>query len=268
MAAVGRRPAPPPAQGACSLDIIVCIKRVPDTEARVKIAGDGKTLDPSGVQFIMAPYDEIAVEKALQLKEASGEGTVTVVTVGPAEATKELRTALAMGADAAVHATTSAPMPDAMATAKALHGVLDGRACDLVLCGRQATDVDDAAVGVMLAALLDLPCVTLVSTVDVDGSTVKVSREIEGETEILEISTPCVLTAQKNLADPRYPGLKGIMAAKKKPLESTEAAAPESTSEVHSLSLPPARSEVTFIEPTADGMQTLLTALRNDKKVL
>ena len=253
-----------------ALDIIVCIKRVPDTEARVKIAGDGKTLDPSGVQFIMAPYDEIAVEKALQLKEAAGAGTVTVVTVGPAEATKELRTALAMGADAAVHATTTdttAPT-DAMATAKALQGVIAGRAFDLVLCGRQATDVDDAAVGAMLASLLGLPCVTLVSSVEVDGSTVKVSREIEGEKELLEVSTPCVLTAQKNLADPRYPGLKGIMAAKKKPLESVEAPAAESVSQVRSLALPPARSEVTFIEPTAEGMQTLLTALRNDKKVL
>ena len=250
------------------MDIIVCIKRVPDTEARVKIAGDGKTLDPSGVQFIMAPYDEIAVEKALQLKEAAGAGTVTVVTVGPAEATKELRTALAMGADAAVHATTVAPPDDAMATAQALHGVLAGRPCDLVLCGRQATDVDDAAVGAMLASLLGLPCVTLVSAIEVAGGTVKVSREIEGETEILEVSTPCVLTAQKNLADPRYPGLKGIMAAKKKPLESVEAPVTESVSQVRSLSLPPARSEVTFIEPTADGIQTLLTALRNDKKVL
>ena len=153
------------------MDIIVCIKRVPDTETRVKIAGDGKSLDPSGVQFIMAPYDEIAVEKALQLKEAAGAGTVTVVTVGPAEATKELRTALAMGADAAVHATTSEP-GDAMATARALHTALDGRAYDLILCGRQATDVDDAAVGAMLAALLGLPCVTLVGTIEVDGSTV------------------------------------------------------------------------------------------------
>ena len=250
------------------MDIIVCIKRVPDTEARVKIAGDGASLDPSGVQFIMAPYDEIAVEKALQLKEASGAGTVTVVTVGPAEATKELRTALAMGADAAVHATTASAPGDAMATAKALQAVIAGKPCDLVLCGRQATDVDDAAVGAMLAALLGLPCVTLVSSVEVDGSTVKVSREIEGEKEILEISTPCVLTAQKNLADPRYPGLKGIMAAKRKPLESVEAPATEAGSQVRSLSLPPSRSEVTFIEPTADGMQTLLAALRNDKKVL
>ncbi len=250
------------------MDIIVCIKRVPDTEARVKIAGDGASLDPSGVQFIMAPYDEIAVEKALQLKEASGAGTVTVVTMGPAEATKELRTALAMGADAAVHVTTASAPSDALATAKTLQGALEGRSFDLVLCGRQATDVDDAAVGSMLAALLGLPCVTQVSTVEAAGDTIKVSREIEGETEILEVSTPCVLTAQKNLADPRYPGLKGIMAAKKKPLESLEAPALESLSQVRSLSLPPARSEVTFIEPTPEGMQVLLTALRNDKKVL
>jgi len=250
------------------LDIIVCIKRVPDTEARVKVAGDGKTLDPSGVQFIMAPYDEIAVEKALQLKEAAGSGTVTVVTVGPPEATKELRTALAMGADAAVHATTAAPPADAMATAKALHAVLQGRTFDLILCGRQATDVDDAAVGVMLAALLDLPCVTLVSSVEPKDGGFRVTREVEGETEVFEIQGPCVLTAQKNLAEPRYPGLKGIMAAKKKPLESAPAEIPEATSEVLGLSLPAPRAEVTFVDPTPEGMQRLLTALRNEKKVL
>ncbi len=132
------------------MDTIVCIKRVPDTETRVKIGADGKSLDPAGVQFIMAPYDEIAVEKALQLKEASGEGTVTVVTVGPPEATKELRTALAMGADAAVHATT-AQAHGPSATAKALCEVVKGRSFDLIFCGRQATDVDDSAVGPMLA---------------------------------------------------------------------------------------------------------------------
>jgi electron transfer flavoprotein beta subunit len=249
------------------LDIIVCIKRVPDTETRVKIAGDGATLDPAGVQYIMAPYDEIAVEKALQLKEAAGEGTVTVVTVGPTEATKELRTALAMGADTAVHATT-ADTHDATSTAKALQGVIQGRSFDVILCGRQATDVDDASVGVMLARMLDLPCATLAGTLELDGGTVKVSREIEGETEILEIQGPCVVTAQKSLAEPRYPGLKGIMAAKKKPLEAVEAPAAANVTEVRSLSLPPARSEVTWIEPTPEGMQTLLTALRNDKKVL
>ena len=245
----------------------MCIKRVPDTETRVKIAGDGTSLDPAGVQYIMAPYDEIAVEKALQLKEAAGEGTVTVVTLGPKEATKELRTALAMGADQAVHAVTAEDV-GAYGTAKALHAALEGKSFDLLLCGRQATDADDAAVGPMIAGLLGLPCVSFVSTIEIEGDTAKVTREIEGETEVLSVKTPCVLTAQKNLADPRYPGLKGIMAAKKKPLESSDADTSEGKTEVKTLSLPPAREAVTMFEATAEGVDSLLNALRNDKKVL
>lgn len=249
------------------MDIIVCIKRVPDTETRVKIAADGRSVDPSGVQYIMAPYDEIAVEKALQIKEAAGETQVTVVTVGPKEATKEIRTALAMGADAAIHSVTSEAL-DATATAMALRKALEGRSFDLLLCGRQATDDDDAAVAPMLAALLDLPCVTFASSIEIEGDKAKVTREVEGETELLEVQLPCVLTAQKNLADPRYPGLKGIMAAKRKPLETLEAPTGTGATDVLSLSLPPTRSEVMIIEAAPEGAKTLLNALRNDKKVL
>ena len=249
------------------MDIIVCIKRVPDTETRVKVAADGHSLDASGVTFIMATYDEIAVEKGLQLRDAAGSGSVTVVTVGPPEATKELRTALAMGADRAIHVKSDADL-GAMATAKALQSVIQGQPCDLILCGRQATDADNAAVGPMLAALLDMPCVAFVGSVEAGEGTVTVTREIEGETEVLEVDTPCVLTAQKSLAEPRLPGLKGIMAAKKKPLETVDL--PEVTSRcvVRSLALPEARSAVTMIDATPDGMKTLLGALRNDKKVL
>ncbi|MHC5012532.1 MAG: electron transfer flavoprotein subunit beta/FixA family protein [Planctomycetota bacterium] len=246
---------------------MVCIKRVPDTETRVKIGTDGKSLDTGGVQFIMAPYDEIAVEKAIQMKEAAGSGTVTVLTVGPAEATKELRTALAMGADAAIHAVTTDAF-DAAATARALKGALADRAYDLILCGKQATDADDAAVGPMLAALLDLPCVAFAEVIEAQDGTLEVRREIEGETDVFEVTPPCVLTAQKGLAEPRYPGLKGIMAAKKKPLETAEVSGDASASEVVKLELPPARSEVTHLDPTPEGMEALLTALRNEKKVL
>jgi electron transfer flavoprotein beta subunit len=249
------------------VDIFVLIKRVPDTETRVKIAADGKSLDPSGVTYVMAPYDEIAVEQAIRLKEAMGEATVHVVTVGPAEATKELRTALAMGADQAVHLKTT-EAPGAYATAKVLADALREREPGLVLCGRQATDVDDAAVGPMLAALLGMPCVTQVSSLEVADGKAKISREIEGETEILEVDMPCVLTAQKGLAEPRYPGLKGIMAAKKKPLEAAEAGALDAKTVVQKLALPPARGDVTMIEATPAGMKQLLEALRNEKKVL
>ncbi len=249
------------------MKIIVCIKRVVDTETRVKIGADGKSIDLGGVQFITAPYDEMAVEKAIQLRDEAGEGSVTVVTVGPAAATKELRTALAMGADEALHAVTEEHLgPNA--TAAALQAALGDRAFDLILCGKQATDEDDAAVGPLLAAGLGLPCVAFVHSLTVAAGHAIVEREIDGETEILEVDLPAVLTAQKGLAEPRYPGLKGIMAAKKKPLESVPAEVTDGPTEVRALELPPARSAMVTIEPTPAGMQTLLTALRQEKKVL
>jgi electron transfer flavoprotein beta subunit len=249
------------------LNIIVCIKRVADTETRVKIAPDGKHIDMGGVQFITAPYDEMAIEKAIQLRDGEEGSTVTVLTVGPAAATKELRTALAMGADAALHVVVEERL-DADATAATLSAALEGRSYDLILCGKQASDEDDAAVGPMLAAALGLPCVAFVHQLDVEGSTAIAAREIDGETQILEVDLPAVFTAQKGLAEPRYPGLKGIMAAKKKPLEVIEAVVGESRTEVRELALPPARSEMVQIEATPDGMRTLLAGLRNDKKVL
>jgi len=249
------------------LKIIVCMKRVVDTETRVKIAPDGTSIDLGGVQFITAPYDEMAVEKAIQLRDEAGDGSVTVLTAGPAAATKELRTALAMGADAALHVVTEARM-SASGTAETLKAALAGREYDMILCGKQATDEDDAAVGPMLAAALGLPCVAFVHELAVEDGKAVAAREIDGRTEILEVDLPAVFTAQKGLAEPRYPGLKGIMAAKKKPLESLEPAAAESRTEVIELELPPARGEMVAIEPTPEGMQKLLESLRNDKKVL
>ncbi len=245
--------------------IIVCIKRVVATDTRVKIGADGKSLDPAGVQFIMAPYDEMALEKAIQLK--TDEGNVTALTVGPAAATKELRTALAMGADDAVHVVVEDPL-DSSATATALANAIRGREFDMILTGKQATDEDDAAVGPRLAALLDLPCVAFVSGLEAADGKATARRENEGETEVYDVDLPAVFTAQKGLAEARYPSLKGIMAAKKKPLETVEAEAPAGVSTVTALELPPERGEMVSIEPTPEGMTALLEALRNDKKVL
>ncbi len=247
--------------------IVVCLKRVVDTETRVKPTADGRGIELSGVQFITAPYDEMAVEKAIQLRDAAGSGEVVVLTVGPEAATKELRTALAMGADAALHVVDDAAR-DASSISAALAAAIEGRSPDLVLLGKQATDDDDAAVGPMLAARLGLPCVAFVDGLEIDGSTAKVRREIDGEVEHLVVSLPAVFTAQKGLAEARYPGLKGIMAAKKKPLEQVAVTAPSSHVETTGLRLPPPRGQMVTIEATEEGMQRLLVALRNEKKVI
>jgi electron transfer flavoprotein beta subunit len=248
--------------------IIVCVKRVVDTETRVRIAPDGRSIDASGVQTIVAPYDEMAVEKAIQWREKGIAQQVTVLTAGPAEATKELRTALAMGADDAIHRVV-ADTGDAGATAAVLAEALRGRPFDLLLFGKQATDEDDGAVGPMVAALLGLPCVGFVFSIEpVEGKRVRVSREADGETEVLEVDLPCVLTAQKGLAEARFPGLKGIMAAKKKSLDSAPASPVPSRTRVAALRLPPPRAAVVKIEPTPDGVRRLLETLRRDRKVI
>jgi electron transfer flavoprotein beta subunit len=250
------------------MDVVVCIKRVPDTETKVRVAADGRSLDLATVQWITAPYDEIAVEKALTLRDASGGGTVTVVTAGPPEASKELRTALAMGADAAVHLVAKEGAGDALATAEALAGAIRGRKADVVLCGKQATDDDDAAVGPALAALLGMPCVAFVTSIEVAQGKATVQRESDGEVEVLEVDLPAVFTAQKGLAEPRLPGLKGIMAAKKKPLEERALPAPASRTEATSLSTPPGRKPVVKFPPTPEGARALLSTLRSERGVL
>jgi electron transfer flavoprotein beta subunit len=244
------------------MDVIVCVKRVPDTETKVRIAADGRSFDLSSAQWILAPYDEIAVEKALQLRDGGGGGTVTAVTVGPAEASKELRTTLAMGVDRAVHVVAPGYGGDALSTAKALADAIRGTKFDLVLCGKQATDEDDAAVGPALAAMLDVPCVSFATSIEVAGGKAVVKREIEGEVEVLEVDLPALVTAQKGLAEPRYPGLKGIMAAKKKPLEEKPLPGPTSLTEVRSLSLPPGRGACKRFPATPEGARGLLAALR------
>jgi electron transfer flavoprotein beta subunit len=250
------------------MDVVVCVKRVVDTETKVRVAADGRSLDPAGVQFVMAPYDEMALEKALRLRDAAGGGTVSVVTVGPPEASKELRTALAMGADRAVHVVAPGAGGDALATATALADAVKGLPHDVVLCGKQATDDDDAAVGPMIAALLGIPCVAFVVALDVAGKVATAKREVDGEAEVLEVDLPAVFTAQKGLAEARLPGLKGIMAAKKKPLEEKPAALPPSKTEVRSLSLPPARAACRKFPATPEGARALLGALRSEKGVL
>jgi electron transfer flavoprotein beta subunit len=250
------------------MKIAVLVKRVPDTETRVKVGADGRSLDPSGVQQVVAPYDEMALEKAVRLREAGQATQVTAVTAGPAEASKELRTALAMGADDALHLTVP-EAGDGAATAALLAGALRDRGYDLVLCGKQATDTDDASVGPMLAALLGVPCVAFAFELEPAGpGKIRVKREVDGETEVLEVDLPAVVTAQKGLAEARFPGLKGIMAAKKKPLETVAAAPPASRSRTTALRLPPPRAGLTKIDATPEGMRRLLTALRNEKKVL
>ena len=246
---------------------VVCIKQVADTETRVKVAPDGKSLDPVGVTWILNPYDEFAIEQALAVREKQGAGEVVVVSLGGAGVQKELRTALAMGADRAIHLKADAAL-DSLGVARALAAEIAPLKPGIVWLGRQAVDDDAAQVGPMLAELLDLPCVTVVAHFELEGDKVVVEREIEGGREVVEAALPVVLTTDKGLNQPRYASLKGIMAAKKKPIDEKPAARGEPALEVVALELPPPRGAGRIVGMGVAAIPDLIRALREEAKVI
>ena len=249
------------------MNTIVCIKRVPDTETRVRIGPDGTSIDPSGVKYVLNPYDEFALEEAIRLRDSAGSGTVTVLTVGEDDSKETLRTALAMGADEAV-LLRGRPGIDALPVARALADAIRARDYDLVLFGKQAVDDDNMQVPSMVAELLELPCANVVVKLELSDGRAVAHREVEGGHEVVELGLPAVISAQKGLNEPRYPSLKGIMAAKKKPMEEidVELAPPRVT--IVSLSLPAERSGAAYKGEGVDAVPELVRRLHEEAKAL
>jgi len=210
------------------MDVIVCIKQVPDTETKIKINPEGTGIVTEGIKWVMNPYDEYAVEEALQIREKMG-GKVTVVCLGPDRATDAIRTALAMGADEAVHANDPAfEGSDSLATAKVLAKVIGSMNYDLILTGKQAVDMDASQVFGCLAEILNLPYVSVVVDLEIspDGKAATAKRETEGGMEeVIEMPLPALIAAQKGLNEPRYASLPNIMKAKKKEIKKIDLAA-------------------------------------------
>jgi electron transfer flavoprotein beta subunit len=248
------------------LKIAVCLKQVPSTDTRVKVSADGKRLDPAGVTQVINPYDEYALEEALRLKEAQG-GEVVACSVGGAGVVSALRNALAIGADSAVLLKTEGE-PDSLGVARLLAAELAGQGYDLVLFGKQAVDDDAAQVPAMVAELMQLPCATVAVKLEIAGGRATAAREIEGGVETVEMALPAVVAAQKGLNEPRYASLKGIMAAKKKPIAEKAVAAPAPVVETVTLTLPPARPAGRIVGEGAAAVPDLVRALREEAKVL
>ncbi|MBM4313379.1 MAG: electron transfer flavoprotein subunit beta/FixA family protein, partial [Deltaproteobacteria bacterium] len=228
------------------MNIVACVKQVPDTEAQIRVKPDGSGIEEGGIKWVMNPYDEFGVEEALRLKEKTG-GEMTVVSVGPARAMETIRTALAMGADKGIH--ISDPIldkADAFHTATALAAAIKEIPYDIVFCGQRAIDDDSAQVGAILAELLGIPQVTVVTRFELNDGKIKVIRPIEGAQLLIECPLPALVTAQKGLNEPRYASLPGIMKAKKKPVDVKDAAAlgisAESKARVAKFIPPPARA--------------------------
>lgn len=250
------------------MDIVVCIKRVPATDTAIKIAADGKSIETNGVSFEMNAYDEFALEQALLIKEQLGEGTVTALTIGPKLAQKEMRDALARGADKAVLLTTDEWIYDGAQVAQALATYLTANPAQIVLCGKQAVDSDNNQLAGNLAARLGFACVTEVTKLELADGVFTAERDIEGAREVVTCKTPAVISCNKGLNQPRYANLKGIMKAKKKPLEEAAADLPAASMEIVSLELPPARPEGRIIGQGVDAVPALIEALRNEAKAI
>jgi electron transfer flavoprotein beta subunit len=195
------------------LNSVVCISHVPDTESRINIA-DGRKVSEAGLKFIVSPYDEYALEEAVRLKEKSG-GEVTVLTFGPERAQQALRESLARGATKALHVKGESGDADSLGIAKVLAAAIKSVPHDIVFLGKQGVGTDNGLVGPMLAELLGYPQVNVVTHLEVGDGKLTAHREIEGAEEVLEAPLPAIVTAQKGLNEPRYAGIKGIMAAKK-----------------------------------------------------
>jgi len=247
--------------------IAVCLKRVPDTTAKIAIGADGKSADEAGVKFVPNPYDEYAIEEALKLREAAGAGETTVISLGGDAAQETIRAALAMGMDRGV-LLQAAGSADGLEVARALTAELKGGNYDLILFGKMAVDDYNHQVGVMVAELLELPCITAVSHLAISGRSVEAEREVEGGIESSRCELPAVLTCDKGLNSPRLPSLKGIMAAKKKPLEVKPASLGAGSVTVLGLSYPPDRKPGRIVGEGADAVPELVRLLREEAKVL
>jgi len=248
------------------MNIVVCINHVPDTETKVKIGADGKSIDPVGVNYMLSPYDEFAIEAALQLREKFG-GTTTALSLG-GDANKEtLRKALAMGIEKAI-LLKDVSVRDSYAVAFALAAELKPMNPDVVLFGKQSIDYYNEQVPGLVAEMLGMPSVSVVVKIDIQNNIVLCEREIEGGHEIVESRLPIVITAQKGLNTPRYPSLKGIMAAKTKPIEERQPLACPPKVEIIEMQKPPAKPPGRIIGSDATAVKELVRLLHEEAKVI
>jgi len=248
------------------MKLIACINHVPDTAAKINVAGDAKSIDKTGIAFVLNPYDDVALYESLRLKEKNGV-EVIAVSLGTDAHKETLRKALAMGVDKAVLLKDES-IRDSFAVARALADFIKEQSPDAVFFGKQSVDSDDAAVGGMVAEMLGLPSVSVVVKLEVTGTNAVAEREIEGGREKVQLTLPAVFTAQKGLNDPRYPSLKGIMAAKSKPIEERPATACAPKTELVGMRKPPSKNPGKIVGTDVSAVPELVRLLREEAKVI
>jgi len=249
------------------MKILVCISHVPDTTTKVKFIDDFKKLDVTGIQWVINPWDELSLTRALELKDdaSSGVKSVTVAHVGPASSEPTIRKALAIGADDAIR--VNAEPADAFCVASHLADVIRVNAFDLIMCGIESSDHNGSTVGGMLAELLDFPSVSAVSGIRIENGQLVINREIDGGKETINVPAPAVAIVQKGIAkEPRIAAMRGIMMARTKPIKVIEPAAVEPYTEVLKYEMPKPRAACRFID--AENARQLIDLLQNEARLI
>jgi electron transfer flavoprotein beta subunit len=250
------------------MKIAVCVSHVPDTATKIKVGADQKTIDPAGVTYIINPYDEFAVEEALKTKEKlAGDSEVIAISVGGDQNKETIRKSLAMGVDKGVLLKDD-DSRDSLGIAKALAEEIKALGCELVFCGKQSVDYDNSTVPQLTAELLNYSCITVVVSFNIEGKKVTAEREIEGGKEVVEAELPVIIGAQKGLNEPRYASLKGIMSAKKKPIEEKPAVSAEKFVEVLGMKKPPEKQPGRILGTDKSAVPELVKLLREEAKVI
>lgn len=245
------------------MKILVCISNVPDTTSKITFSNENTTFNSTGVQYIINPYDEIALSKAVDLATAAS-GSVTVITVGDAGTEPTIRKALAIGADNAVRINASPS--DAWFVANQIAAYAKNNSFDLILTGRESIDYNGTQVAAMLGELLGMPSVSIAKGLHIENGQASVEREIEGGKEVLTASLPIVIGAAEGVAEPKIPNMRGIMSARTKPLEVIEPIAVDSFTKITSYATPAPRGSVTLVKE--DQVEELVNLLHNEAKVI
>ena len=247
------------------MKILVCISKTPDTTAKIAFTNNNTKFDASGVQWIINPYDEwYSLVRAIELKEADASTVIHLITVGSADVEPIIRKALALGGDEATR--VNAESHDSFYVASQIANVAKQNGYDLIFTGKETIDYNGSSIGGMVAELLDLPFISLASKFDLAGNKATVTREIEGGEEVCEVELPIVVSCAKGVAEQRIPNMRGIMAARTKPLKVVEPVTTDVLTEVQSFGLPPAKAGVKLVAP--DNVEELVKLLREEAKVI
>ena len=247
------------------MKILVCISKTPDTTAKIAFTENNTKFAEAGVQWIINPYDEwYALVKAIELKEADASTTIHLITVGGAEAEPIIRKALALGGDEAIRINTEPK--ESYSVAAQIAEIAKQGGYDLILTGKETIDYNDGAVGGMLAEMLDMPYIAMATSFQLNGPTATIKREIEGGEETLEVALPVVVSCQKGMAEARIPNMRGIMAARTKPLKVVEPVPVEALSQFTEFQLPPAKAGVKLV--SADNVDELVRLLHEEARAI